>query len=57
MLSQLSYSPTLVLLQYSIHMNASDLGNQLEKMRRDWDERARKNARYYVNTACQNWTG
>ena len=25
-------------------------------MRRDWDERARENARYYVNTACQNWT-
>src|SRR5215469_15575533 len=29
---------------------------QLEKMRRDWDERARENARYYVNTARTDWT-
>jgi SAM-dependent methyltransferase len=29
---------------------------QLEKMQRDWDERARENARYYVNTASANWT-
>src|SRR5450631_3532076 len=29
---------------------------QLEKMRRDWDERAKENARYYVNTATENWT-
>lgn len=29
---------------------------QLEKMQRDWDERARENARYYVNTASDNWT-
>jgi SAM-dependent methyltransferase len=28
----------------------------LEKMRREWDERARENARYYVATANQNWT-
>ena len=27
-----------------------------EKMRREWDERARDNARYYVNTARQDWT-
>lgn len=26
------------------------------KMRREWDERARDNARYYVNTARQDWT-
>ena len=25
-------------------------------MRRDWDERARENARYYVNTAKKDWT-
>ncbi len=37
-------------------MNAPDLQKQLEKMRRDWDERARQNARYYVNTACQDWS-
>ncbi len=37
-------------------MNGTELQKQLEKMRRDWDERARQNARYYVNTACQNWT-
>ena len=30
--------------------------DQLEKMRRDWDERARENARYYVNTEKQDWT-
>ena len=29
---------------------------QLEKMRQDWDERARENARYYVNTAAMEWT-
>jgi SAM-dependent methyltransferase len=29
---------------------------QLEKMRKDWDERARENARYYVNTATENWS-
>lgn len=29
---------------------------QLEKMKHDWDERARENARYYVNTATQEWT-
>src|SRR5688572_28663414 len=28
----------------------------LEKMRRDWDERARENARYYVNTARDDWS-
>ena len=32
------------------------LEQQLEKMRRDWDERARENARYYVNTASTDWT-
>ncbi len=29
---------------------------QIEKMQRDWDARARENARYYVNTARQDWT-
>src|SRR6266699_624343 len=28
----------------------------LEKMRRDWDARARENARYYVNTGKEQWT-
>jgi SAM-dependent methyltransferase len=32
------------------------LDDQLEKMRRDWDARARENARYYVNTAREDWT-
>jgi cyclopropane fatty-acyl-phospholipid synthase-like methyltransferase len=27
-----------------------------EKMRRDWDERARENARYYVATTKEQWT-
>ena len=29
---------------------------QLERMRREWDERARKNARYYVNTSRTDWS-
>jgi SAM-dependent methyltransferase len=29
---------------------------QIEKMRREWDERARENARFYVNTERDNWT-
>ena len=28
---------------------------QLEKMRQDWDERARENARYYVDTSTTQW--
>src|SRR6266700_6203 len=28
----------------------------VEKMRREWDERALENARYYVATAQSNWT-
>lgn len=32
------------------------LQDQLEKMRRDWDDRARENARYYVNTEKADWT-
>lgn len=30
--------------------------NTLDKMRADWDARARENARYYVNTATDSWT-
>src|SRR5579864_784119 len=33
-----------------------NLDKQLEKMRRDWDERARENARYYVSTGKKDWT-
>src|SRR6202166_4028877 len=29
---------------------------QLRKMRQDWDQRAKENARYYVNTATMQWT-
>lgn len=32
------------------------LDQQLEKMRADWDQRARENARHYVNTANTQWT-
>jgi SAM-dependent methyltransferase len=32
------------------------LDEQLKKMQRDWDERARENARYYVNTEREDWT-
>lgn len=37
-------------------MSASNLQRQIEKMREDWDRRARENARYYVNTASAEWT-
>jgi SAM-dependent methyltransferase len=30
--------------------------NQLEEMRRDWDRRARENARYYVASGREQWT-
>lgn len=30
--------------------------DQLRKMRDDWDQRAKENARYYVNTATMEWT-
>jgi SAM-dependent methyltransferase len=33
-----------------------NLDAHLEKMQRDWDARARENARYYVNTAREDWT-
>jgi SAM-dependent methyltransferase len=29
---------------------------ELEKMRRDWDQRARENARYYVATGQEEWS-
>src|SRR5215472_9838185 len=37
-------------------MSGLDIEKQLQKMQRDWDERAKANARYYVNTAKQDWT-
>ncbi|MGO4881377.1 MAG: class I SAM-dependent methyltransferase [Bryobacteraceae bacterium] len=37
-------------------MAERDLGAQLEKMQREWDARARENARFYVNTERQDWT-
>jgi cyclopropane fatty-acyl-phospholipid synthase-like methyltransferase len=33
-----------------------DLEAQLQKMRTDWDQRARENARHYVDTANAEWT-
>jgi len=32
------------------------LERTLDKMRQDWDERARENARFYVNTERTDWT-
>jgi SAM-dependent methyltransferase len=37
-------------------MAEADLSGQLEKMQREWDARARENARFYVNTQRQDWT-
>jgi SAM-dependent methyltransferase len=37
-------------------MAEPDLTAQLQKMQREWDARARENARFYVNTERQDWT-
>jgi len=37
-------------------MDEISLNQQLDKMREDWDRRARENARHYVNTANTQWT-
>jgi SAM-dependent methyltransferase len=37
-------------------MNELKLEEQLQKMRADWDQRARENARHYVDTASVEWT-
>ena len=37
-------------------MNPMNAADQLRKMREDWDQRARENARHYVNTAQTDWT-
>jgi SAM-dependent methyltransferase len=39
-----------------LEMDETSLNQQLEKMREDWDRRARENARHYVNTANTQWT-
>jgi SAM-dependent methyltransferase len=39
-----------------IWRRTAKLEAQLQKMREDWDRRARENARYYVNTEKENWT-
>jgi SAM-dependent methyltransferase len=37
-------------------MHEINLDEQLQKMRADWDQRARENARHYVDTANSDWT-
>lgn len=37
-------------------MNEIKLDDQLQKMREDWDQRAKENARHYVATASTEWT-
>src|SRR2546423_5314593 len=37
-------------------MSGMNLEDQLKKMRHDWDERAKENARYYVATGKSEWT-
>ena|ERR1700693_2717090 len=37
-------------------MHELSLEDQLQKMRTDWDQRARENARHYVDTANSDWT-
>jgi len=42
--------------EYAPPMDEMSIDQQLEKMRADWDQRARENARHYVNTANTQWT-
>jgi len=37
-------------------MSLWQISKQLRKMRRDWDDRARRNAKYYVATGREDWT-
>lgn len=37
-------------------MDAPNLEQQLKKMRQDWDQRARENARYFVATCKDSWS-
>src|SRR5512141_3211787 len=37
-------------------MDKPALHRQIARMRADWDDRARQNARYFVNTAKTDWT-
>ena len=37
-------------------MASKQIGSQLRRMRRDWDQRARENARYYVATGKEQWS-
>ena len=37
-------------------MASRQINRQLQQMRRDWDQRARENARYYVATGNQQWS-
>src|ERR1017187_3368907 len=37
-------------------MASRQITRQLDRMRRDWDQRARENARYYVATGSEQWS-
>src|SRR5579862_4392545 len=37
-------------------MPSREITEQLQRMRRDWEQRARENARYYVATGKENWS-
>ena len=37
-------------------MKPMTLEEQLERMKRDWDRRARENARHFVDTSRTDWT-
>ena len=45
-------------MSYKLRNDMSEIHTeeQLRKMREDWDQRAKENARYYVNTATREWT-
>src|SRR5450432_3036280 len=37
-------------------MTPENIKQQVQRMRRDWDRRARENARYYVATGQKEWS-
>jgi ubiquinone/menaquinone biosynthesis C-methylase UbiE len=43
------------LLKSKSPSKARTLAEQLERMQRDWDQRARENARHFVNTSRTDW--
>ena len=55
-LSQLSYSPTTAIIITIYQMLSHEITTKIRRMRRDWEARARQNARYFVATGQEQWS-